>query len=119
MTICAATAYVQLKRKSLNDGEPVLELLGFGGISLIVGALMALAYDRMIPDNDTIEKIIKLCWDLNKHKDIVKGVEDGRKYLAVACANWDKNLTEGILKHYIETAYYFNGILMVLIKILI
>jgi hypothetical protein len=75
----------------LNDGLPVLELLEFGHISVIVGALMALAYDQMVPDNNTIEKIIKLCWDLKNHKDITVGISDGRKYLAIACANWDKN----------------------------
>jgi hypothetical protein len=108
ITICAAIAYVQLKRKSLNDGIPVLELLEFGSISVIVGALEALARDQMVPDNNTIEKIIKICWDVNKHKDMVAGISDGRKYLAIACANWDKKLTERILNHYIETAYHFN-----------
>jgi hypothetical protein len=29
--------------------------------------------------------------------------------LAIACANWDKKLTENILKHYIETGYYLNS----------
>jgi hypothetical protein len=104
ITICAATAYVQLKRQSLNDGLPVLELLEFGHISAIVGVLMALAYDQMVPDNNTIEKIIKLCWDMKNHKDVTVGISDGRKYLAIACANWDKKLTERILNHYIETA---------------
>jgi hypothetical protein len=106
----AALAYVRLKRKSINDGKPVLELLDFGSISVIRGALEALAYDKMVPDNDTIEKIIKLCWDIHKHKDRVEGISGGRKYLAIACANWDKKLTEGLLRHYIETAYYFNSI---------
>jgi hypothetical protein len=86
-----------------------LELLDFGNLSIIVGALMALAYDKIIPDNDTIEKIIKSCWDLHKHKELVKGASDGRKHLAIACANWDKRLTEGILKHYIETGYYMDS----------
>ena len=110
ITGCASTAYVQLKRESLNDGKPVLELLNFGALSVIIGALEALAYDKMIPDDETIEKIIKICWDLHKHKDRIEGSGDGRKYLAIACANWDKKLTEGILNHYIETAYYFDGI---------
>ena len=76
ITIRAATAYVRLKRKSLNDGSPVLELLEFGHISVIVGALKVLAYDKMIPDNETIEKIINFCWDLKNHKDIVNGISD-------------------------------------------
>jgi hypothetical protein len=110
ITICAATAYVRLKRENINDGRPVLELLEFGRISVIVGTLMALAYDKMVPDNEMIEKIIKLCWDLKNHKDMVRGISGGRKYLAIACANWDNKLTEGILNHYIETAYMFDNI---------
>jgi hypothetical protein len=111
LTICAATAYIQLKRQSPNDGLPVLELLEFGRISVIVGALMALAYDKMVPDNNTVEKIIKLCWDLKNHKDMDRGISDGRKYLAIACANWDKKLTEEILNHYIETAGKDNNLI--------
>ena len=110
ITIRAATAYVRLKRKSLNDGSPVLVLLEFGRISVIVGALKALAYDKMIPDNETIEKIINFCWDLKNHKDIVNGISDGRNYLAIACANWKIKMTEKILNHYIETAYKFNNV---------
>ncbi|MDR2104766.1 MAG: hypothetical protein LBP51_03315 [Deferribacteraceae bacterium] len=111
VTICAATTYVQLKRQSLNDGLPVLELLEFGRISVIIGSLMALAYDKMVPDDNTIEKIIKLCWDLHIHNDISVGISGGRKYLAIACANWDKKLTERILNHYIQTAGKDNNLI--------
>jgi hypothetical protein len=98
ITICAATAYVQLKRENIHDGKPVLELLEFGGISVIGGALFPLAFDQMIPDNETIEKIINKCWDIHKHKDRIGkeyGTMDYRKYLAIACANWDKKGSSG------------------------
>jgi hypothetical protein len=114
ITICAAMTYVRLKRNSINDGKPVLELLDFGSCSVIGGALSALAYDKMMPDNETIEKIIKICWDIHKHKDRIGyeyGLEDSRKYLAIACANWDKKLTKDFLNHCIESAEEYNNIL--------
>ena len=104
ITTYAALAYIRLKRKSINDGAPALELLEFGRISVIGGVLMVLAIDKMIPDNDTIEKIIKICWNLHEHKDRTVGIGDDRKYLAIACANWNKNLVKDFLNHCIETA---------------
>ena len=101
ITIYAALAYIRLKRKSINDGAPALE---FGRISVIGGVLMVLAIDKMIPDNDTIGKIIKICWNLHEHKDMNRGIGDDRKYLAIACANWNKNLVKDFLNHCIETA---------------
>jgi hypothetical protein len=107
ITICAATSYVQLKRTSIHDGTPVLELLHFGSVSIICGALKALAVDKMIPANETIKEIIKICWDIHKHKDRIgheSGLIDSRKYLAIACSNWDKDVTKDFLNHCIETA---------------
>jgi len=108
ITISAATTYVQLKRKSIHDAQPVLELLSFGSTSVIHGALEALAVDRMLPPNNEIEKILKMSWDINKHKDRIGheyGLMDPRHYLAVACAGWDKSLTTEFLNHCRETAY--------------
>jgi hypothetical protein len=36
------------------------------------------------------------------------GLTDSRKYLAIACANWDKRLTENFLNHCIETSKHIN-----------
>jgi hypothetical protein len=105
ITINAALSYVRLKRKSLQDGNPVVELLTFGNFSIIEGTVMALAYDQMKPDNETIEKIIKLSWDWRNEK----GYGDNRKYVAIACWNWDKKLTENFLNHCIETADEYDN----------
>ena len=94
ITLYAALAYIRLKRKSINDGKVALELLDFGRISIIEGVLMVLAIDKMIPDNEIIEKIIKKCWNLHQHEDMDVGIGDCRKYLAIACANWNINLTQ-------------------------
>lgn len=111
ITYVAATTYVQLKRKSVNDGEPVRELLKFGSLSVIEGALTALVIDKMIPLPKVIKKILLICKDINKHKDHIEEEDvslDPRLYLAIACSMWDINLTRNFLNHCIETAYYIN-----------
>jgi hypothetical protein len=107
ITIVAGTTYVQLKRKSINDGSPVLELLDFGSVSVVHGALLALAIDQMKPDENEIRNILSLCKDMNKHKDRTGhefGLMDSRQYLAIACANWDIELTRDFLNHCMDTA---------------
>jgi hypothetical protein len=105
ITINAALSYVRLKRQSLQDVNPVVELLKFGNSSVIEGAVTALAYDQMKPDNESIEKIIKLSWDWRNEK----GYGDNRKYVAIACWNWDKKLTGNFLNHCIETADQYDN----------
>jgi hypothetical protein len=107
ITSVSSTAYVQLKRKSINDGSPVLELLEFGSVSVISGALKALAIDQIIPNKNDVRKILLQCRDINKHKDRIGheyGLLDSRQYLAIACANWDIELTRDFLNHCIATA---------------
>ncbi|WP_343618038.1 hypothetical protein [Flavobacterium sp.] len=108
ITINASIAFVQLKRTSIFDAKPVLELLSFGSTSVICGALEALAEDKMLPPKNEIEEILKISWDINKHKDRIGheyGLIDPRYYLAIACAGWDKTLCTDFLNHCIETAY--------------
>jgi hypothetical protein len=112
ITINAAIAFVQLKRQSIFDAEPVLELLSFGSTSVICGALEALAVDKMLPTAQQIQKIIRISWDINKHPDRIGyeyGLIDPRIYLAIACAGWDKALCSDFLTHCIETAYNINS----------
>ncbi|MDR1317958.1 MAG: hypothetical protein LBK13_13915 [Spirochaetales bacterium] len=105
ITIYAALSYIRLKRQSVQDGNPVVELLNSGNFSVIEGAVMALAYDQMKPDNESVEKIIKLSWDWHNEK----GYGDSRKYVAIACWNWDKKLTESFLNHCIETSDQYDS----------
>jgi hypothetical protein len=107
ITYSAAQSYVRLKRNSINDASPVIELLKFGGLSLDDGALNPLAYDKMIPKEEEINELIKLGWDLHKHKDRIgkeAGYCDPRYGLAAACAGWDKKLTIKFLNHCLATA---------------
>jgi hypothetical protein len=106
ITYAAAQSYVRLKRQSLTDASPTLELLQFGGLSTVDGCLNPLGYDKMQPDENQIKELIKLSWDLHKHKDRL-GYEnsycDPRYGLAAACAGWDRQLTKGFLEHCFAT----------------
>lgn len=111
ITSVAATTFVQLKRDSINDAKPVIDLLNFGSVSVISGALYSLPIDRMIPPESEIELIINKSWDINKHPDRVGhefGLIDARIYLALACSDWNLKLTEGFLNHCIKTAFNIN-----------
>lgn len=106
ITYAAAQTYVRLKRQSLTDVAPTLEILKFGGLSTVDGCLNPLSYDKMQPDENQIKELIKLSWDLHKHKDRL-GQEgnycDPRYGLAAACAGWDRQLTKDFLEHCLET----------------
>jgi hypothetical protein len=106
ITDAAAQTYVRLKRESINDAKPVLELLRFGGLSIVDGALSPLGYDKMLPDEKQIKQLINLSWNLHKHKDLV-GFEDNycdpRYGIAAACAGWDRELTKDFLRHCVAT----------------
>lgn len=107
ITYAAAQSYVRLTRTSLSDISPITELLAFGGLSVVDGALSPLAYDKMTPTNNDILKLFKLCWNLHEHKDRVgfeSGYTDPRYGLAAACTNWDKSITYEFLNHCINTA---------------
>lgn len=111
ITSAAAAAYVRLTRKSIKDAKSIIELLSFGSVSVILGALSVLAEDQMIPQTNEIKEIINLSWDINKHKDRLGeeyGLIDSRIYLALASSNWDIELTSSFLNHCIATAYNIN-----------
>ena len=111
ITSAAATSFVQLTRQSIYDSQPVLTLLNFGSVSVISGALQSLAIDRMMPPENEIELIIKKSWDINKHPDRIGqefGLIDSRIYVALACSQWNQNLTSNFLNHCIKTAININ-----------
>jgi hypothetical protein len=103
ITYAAAHSYVRLKRRSLSDAEPVLELLRFGRLSIVDGCLNPLGYDRMQPEENQVKELIKLSWDLHEHEDYEPEYGDPRYGLAAACAGWNKALTKEFLEHCVAT----------------
>jgi hypothetical protein len=107
ITYAAAQSYVRLKRQSIYDAQPIIELLRDSGLSVVDGALVPLGHDHMIPPKDEILKLIELGWDLHRHKDRLgneRGYADPRYGLALACSGWDKQLIIPFLKHCLETS---------------
>ncbi|MET0637488.1 MAG: hypothetical protein ABWZ25_15760 [Chitinophagaceae bacterium] len=111
ITYASAQTYVRLKRKSIHDAQPIIELLKFGGLSLVDGALNPLAYDKMMPPREEIIELIQLSRDLHNHKDYERGYSDPRYGLAAACAGWDKKITEDFLNHCLATAGMDNSLI--------
>jgi hypothetical protein len=107
ITYAAAQTFVRLKRSDLNDAKPIIHLMGFGGLSLVDGALNPLAYDQMLPSNEEIKKLIELSWDLHKHPQRIgkeRAYTDPRYGIAAACAGWNGELVKAFLNHCAETA---------------
>jgi hypothetical protein len=84
VTRSAATAYVRLKRQSLSDAGPVLELLEFAKYSVAAGAFLALGYDHMVPPDDQIAAILKAV----KRFSPVEGYLHPAFGVAMAAAGW-------------------------------
>jgi len=101
VSMAAATAYIRLSRKNLQDASAVLKLLEHPGYSVKEGALEALAYDRMIPDRTSQAKIIEMCFDMGSNRE--RGYTDPRYGLAAACAGWEPEVTERFLNHCIAS----------------
>ena len=110
ITIAAATALVQLTRKNKDDVSPVINLLD-KGISVITGALIALALQKSQPDDNSAEIIMEKTLNINKHPDRIDheyGLIDPRQYVAISAALWNENIIKGYLNHCIDTAYNIN-----------
>ncbi len=95
LAMASAKAFVRIDRCSLEDCNAVFKLINTDNYSLIVGALEALGYDRMIPSVEQQEKIIEKCQNFGKFRP--KGYTDPRYGLAAACAGWDKKMVEDFL----------------------
>jgi hypothetical protein len=83
----AAEAYVRIERADLTDASPVMAVLEHNGYSQVEGALDALGYDRMIPEDSIVQAIVMQCWDFGFDRD-KRGLGDPRYGLVAACAGW-------------------------------
>lgn len=101
VTCVSATSYVRLKRQNIADVQPVFELLKQNGYAVTCGALDALGYDRMMPQQDDVKSLIELCFDLRSPNP--KGLTDPRYGLAAACAGWNAALVKNFLINCIQT----------------
>lgn len=104
ITIAAASSYVRLKRRSLNDAEAVIDLLKFGNLSVMAGATAILTYDDMIPAEAEVKVIISLM-DSKKEEDIaIRGLPDPREYLLSAMSKWKNPTSETYIRRFLESS---------------
>ncbi|WP_163307648.1 hypothetical protein [Dysgonomonas sp. 521] len=100
ITIAAARSYVRLKRKSLSDAEPVIELLKNGNLSVLNGATDILTFDDMHPSEEQIKAIISLL-DSKNEKDIsIRGLGDPREGLLSAMSKWKDAVSQSYLERF-------------------
>ena len=96
----AALAWVRIMRTGISDAGPVIAILERGTLSAVHGALDALGYNRMMPDEGICDKIIEMAWDYGKIRP--RGLGDPRYGLAAACAGWNCSKRTAFLEHCLE-----------------
>ncbi len=104
ITSHAATAYCRISRTNINDVSAVLELLTFGGFSVMNGALTSLAIDRIIPNADETSIILNNV--INFEPKYEKGYIDVRVGLVVAAAGWKGDNVKAFLEDCIQNTPY-------------
>ena len=101
VTIMSARAYVRLTRNSIEDSEPVLDLLSFAKFSVATGVFDALGFDRMVFDEDEISSILKYAIEFSYEK----GFGDPRRGLIVAAAGWRGSEVSKFLESCLSSSY--------------
>uniref|UniRef100_A0AB33J5E4 HEAT repeat domain-containing protein n=2 Tax=unclassified Prevotella TaxID=2638335 RepID=A0AB33J5E4_9BACT len=100
ITFAAALSFVRLERTNCRDIRPIMELLEFGELSVLCGAMASLTFDDVIPTKDDISLIIQKMESFEEGRIYVTGVHDPRGYLISAMALWNKELTSDYLQKY-------------------
>lgn len=103
ITVAAARSYVRLKRKSLNDVEPVIELLKFGNLSVLNGATDVLTFDDMQPAEEDIKTIISILNIKDESEISIRGLGDPREGLLSAMSKWKDATSRAYLKRFAES----------------
>ena len=60
ITAFTALAYIRLTRKNVNDMETVIDFMTIGNASVFDGAVMALAYDDIVPTEAEMKKVAEI-----------------------------------------------------------
>ena len=86
VTSAATKAYIRIARASIQDVNPILDLLSFGKFEVVSSAFEVLGEDKMMP----LLKEIIFFLDYVSKSAIVneKGYTDFRIGLVCACAGW-------------------------------
>lgn len=98
ITAYATLSYIRLTKKDGNDMALILDLLKNGNTMVFDGAVMALAYDDVIPAESDMEKVIEL---LNERKSVYeRPFSNPIGQIISAMYQWPHELTLPFLNQY-------------------
>ncbi len=103
ITDMAASTYVRLKRRNLQDASPVIELLRFGKLSVLNGATSVLAFDDMAPPEEEIKEIIALLDAQDETEISIRGLTDPREYLLSSLRKRKDQTSMDYINHFIRS----------------
>lgn len=99
-----ALAYIRLTRKSDNDMETVIDFLMIGNASVFDGAVMALAYDDIVPTESEMKKVIEI---LNTRKAVYDRPYSNPIALIIsAMYKWPQEISLPFLTQYQDMPQY-------------
>lgn len=100
----AALAYIRLTRKNANDMETVIDFMTIGNTSVFDGAVMALAYDDIIPTESEMKKVIEI---LNARKAVYdRPYSNPIAMLISAMYKWPQEISLPFLTQYQHAPEY-------------
>lgn len=106
ITAYAALSYIRLMRNDINDMTIILDFLRNGNTMIFDGAVMALAYDVVIPTKTDIKEIIEI---LNKRKSVYeRPFSNPIQQIISAMYQWPYELTLPFLNQYRNIPQYMH-----------
>lgn len=104
ITAYAALSYVRLTRNEVNDMTIIFDFLKNGNTMVFDGAVMALAYDDVIPAESEMKKVIEI---LNERKSVYeRPFSNPVGQIISAMYQWPHELTAPFLNQYKDVPEY-------------
>jgi len=98
ITNVSATAFVRLESNDNSYIPTVIELFKIGKHSVLSGAIAAVLFDGIIPEQNEMIKLIETV--NNSYHPDERGIEDTRKKMACIMSVWPKNIVKPYLESY-------------------
>ena len=104
ITAYAALAYIRLTRKNPNDVETIIAFMTNGNTMVFDGAVMALAYDDIVPAQSEMKKIIEI---LDRRKVVYeRPYSNPIPILISAMYKWPQEISLPFLTQYKDISQY-------------
>lgn len=104
ITAYAALSYIRLTRNDVNDMAVILDFLENGNAMIFSGAVMAMAYDDVIPTEPEMKKVLEI---LNKRKSVYdRPFSNPIQRIISAMHKWPNELIMPFLNQYENMPQY-------------